>query len=89
VDALRLGAPGTGPDTWGRRSSNTANETMVEDYVQSHLAGNHVFARGKGGHKETLSCFDKTRPIAASKRPGGHGPPRVSGEPRRPLRARA
>lgn len=56
---------------------------MVEDYVQSHLAGNHVFARGKCGHKETLSCFDKTRPIAASKRPGGHGPPRVSAE-RRP-----
>ena len=65
--------------------SNTANETMVEDYVQSHLAGNHVFARGKCGHKETLSCFDKTRPIAASKRPGGHGPPRVSAE-RRPAR---
>jgi hypothetical protein len=58
-------------------NSNTANETMVEDYVQSHLAGNQVFARGKGGHKETLSCFDKTRPIMATKRPGGHGPPRV------------
>jgi len=51
---------------------------MVEDYVQSHLAGNHVFARGRLGHKETLSCFDKTRPIGVSKRPGGHGPPRVS-----------
>jgi len=57
--------------------SNTANETMVEDYVQSHLAGNPVFSRGKSGHRETLSCFDKTRPIAASKRPGGHGPARV------------
>lgn len=50
---------------------------MVEDYVQSHLAGNHVFARGKLGHRETLSCFDKTRPIPASKRPGGHGPAKV------------
>lgn len=41
--------------------SNTANETMVEDYVQSHLAGMPVFRRGKDGHKQTLSCFDKTR----------------------------
>jgi hypothetical protein len=57
--------------------SNTANETMVEDYVQSHLAGNHVFSRGKLGHKETLSCFDKTKPIAPKLRPGGHGPARV------------
>ena len=45
--------------------------------MQSHLAGNHVFSRGKLGHRETLSCFDKTRPIAASKRPGGHGPAKV------------
>jgi len=58
-------------------NSNTANETMVEDYVQSHLAGNPVFKRGKDGHAQTLSCFDKTKPTAASKRPGGHGPPRM------------
>lgn len=57
-------------------NSNTANETMVEDYVQSHLAGNHVFSRGKGGHKQTLSCFDKTLPVNQTKRAGGHGPPR-------------
>ena len=50
---------------------------MVEDYVQSHLAGNHVFSRGKGGHKQTLSCFDKTLPVDQTKRAGGHGPPRV------------
>ncbi len=41
--------------------SNTANESMVEDYVQSHLAGMPVFRRGKHGHRETLSCFDKTK----------------------------
>ena len=41
--------------------SNTANETMVEDYVQSHLAGLPVFRRGKNGHRQTLSCFDKTK----------------------------
>ena len=46
------------------RRSNTANETMVEDYVQSHLAGNPVFKRGKDGHAQTLSCFDKTKPVS-------------------------
>lgn len=44
---------------------NTANDTMVEDYVQSHLAGNPVFKRGKDGHAQTLSCFDKTKPVCA------------------------
>jgi hypothetical protein len=58
-------------------NSNTANETMVEDYVQSHLAGMPVFRRGKDGHKQTLSCFDKTLPVPATLRPGGHGPPRL------------
>mmetsp|Transcript_29019 Transcript_29019/g.45519 ORF Transcript_29019/g.45519 Transcript_29019/m.45519 type:complete len:83 (-) Transcript_29019:23-271(-) len=57
-------------------NSNTANETMVEDYVQSHLAGNPVFKRGKDGHSQTLSCFDKTKPVSGLLRPGGHGPPR-------------
>eukprot|EP00960_Hanusia_phi_P031016 749017-Hanusia_phi.AAC.7 len=71
---------------------NIANETMVEDYVQSHLAGNYVFKRGKNGHRETLSCFDKTKPVNPclagedgydcrqtnpTKRAGGHGPARV------------
>mmetsp|Transcript_2907 Transcript_2907/g.9793 ORF Transcript_2907/g.9793 Transcript_2907/m.9793 type:complete len:304 (+) Transcript_2907:90-1001(+) len=58
-------------------NGNIANETMVEDYVQSHLAGNYVFKRGKNGHRETLSCFDKTKPINPTKRAGGHGPARV------------
>lgn len=50
---------------------------MVEDYVQSHLAGVPVFHRGKHGHKQTLSCFDKTLPVPGNLRPGGHGPPRM------------
>mmetsp|Transcript_30818 Transcript_30818/g.74029 ORF Transcript_30818/g.74029 Transcript_30818/m.74029 type:complete len:327 (+) Transcript_30818:115-1095(+) len=58
-------------------NSNTANETMVEDYVQAHLAGEKVFSRGRHGHSQTLSCFDKTQPVAANIRPGGHGPPRM------------
>ena len=64
--------------------SNTANETMIEDYVQQHLAGNHVFKRGKEGHRETLSCFDKTKPVSCLKRPGGHGPPKAGPSPNDP-----
>ena len=57
---------------------------MIEDYVQQHLAGNHVFKRGKEGHPETLSCFDKTKPVSCLKRPGGHGPPKTSPAPTDP-----
>jgi|Dee2metaT_3_FD_contig_51_977868_length_1077_multi_3_in_0_out_0_1 hypothetical protein len=47
---------------------NTAAQAIQEDYVRQHLTGEPAFVK----HAETLSCFDKTRAVSPTKRPGGH-----------------
>jgi hypothetical protein len=47
---------------------NTANAAAQEDYIKQHIIGEPAVVR----HAESLSCFDKTKAVDPSKRPGGH-----------------
>jgi hypothetical protein len=49
-------------------NANTASLTLAEEYVQEHLTGAHVLTK----HKESLSCFDRTKAVSPNKRAGGH-----------------
>lgn len=52
-------------------NKQTASELVMEDYLAQHITNKYP-AQTK--HKETLSCFDKTRSVSPNKRPGGHSP---------------